>query len=74
MVSDKWLKLPSFYSIIILICEGSFGVAVLYRRKSDEKYVVLKQISLNELTSQERDLAMNEVEVFSKLHHPNIIK
>ncbi|CAD7092523.1 unnamed protein product [Hermetia illucens] len=61
------------YELVRTVGHGSFGVAVLYRRKSDEKYVVLKQISLNELTSQERDLAMNEVEVFSKLHHPNII-
>lgn len=52
---------------------GSFGVAVLYRRKNDQSLVVLKQINLSNLTNAEKELAMNEAEVFSKLHHPNII-
>lgn len=53
---------------------GSFGVAILYRRKIDNHHIVFKQINLTDLTPSERDLAMNEVEVFSKLHHPNIIR
>lgn len=53
--------------------KGSFGVAVLYRRKRDHNLVVLKQINLANLTASEKELAMNEVDVFSKLHHPNII-
>lgn len=52
---------------------GSFGVAILYIKKSTQSYVVLKQINLINLTKMEKELAMNEVEVFSKLHHPNII-
>lgn len=55
------------------ISSGSFGVAVLYRRKNDQSLVVLKQINLSNLTNAEKELAMNEAEVFSKLHHPNII-
>ncbi|TMW47498.1 hypothetical protein DOY81_007428 [Sarcophaga bullata] len=61
------------YDKLKVVGQGSFGIAVLYRRKSDNQYVVFKQINLNDLTPSERDLAMNEVEVFSKLHHPNII-
>lgn len=53
---------------------GSFGVAILYSKKSDQTQVVLKQIHLSDLTQSEKELAMNEVEVFSKLHHPNIIR
>ncbi|XP_053686919.1 serine/threonine-protein kinase Nek8 [Sabethes cyaneus] len=53
--------------------QGSFGIAVLYERLLDGQAVVMKQINLSDLTKSERDLAMNEVEVFSKLHHPNII-
>lgn len=52
---------------------GSFGVAILYNKKSTQSHVVLKQINLINLTKMEKELAMNEVEVFSKLHHPNII-
>ena len=52
---------------------GSFGVAVLYKKTTDQSLVVLKQILLSDLTKSEKELAMNEVDVFSKLHHPNII-
>lgn len=64
----------SNYEKIKVVGQGSFGIAVLYRRKNDNHQVVFKQINLNDLTPSERDLAMNEVEVFSKLHHPNIIR
>lgn len=53
--------------------KGSFGVAILYIKRSNKSQVVLKQINLINLTKMEKELAMNEVEVFSKLHHPNII-
>ncbi|XP_001660519.2 serine/threonine-protein kinase Nek8 [Aedes aegypti] len=63
----------SGYRRVRTVGQGSFGVAVLYERLSDGQVVVMKQINLSDLTKSERDLAMNEVEVFSKLHHPNII-
>nr|XP_036233281.1 serine/threonine-protein kinase Nek8 isoform X2 [Bactrocera oleae] len=63
----------SNYEKIRVVGQGSFGVAILYRRKFDNHHIVFKQINLADLTPSERDLAMNEVEVFSKLHHPNII-
>ncbi|XP_011208179.2 serine/threonine-protein kinase Nek8 isoform X1 [Bactrocera dorsalis] len=63
----------SNYEKIKVVGQGSFGVAILYRRKFDNHHIVFKQINLADLTPSERDLAMNEVEVFSKLHHPNII-
>lgn len=64
----------SNYEKIKVVGQGSFGIAVLYRRKTDNHEIVFKQINLSDLTPSERDLAMNEVEVFSKLHHPNIIR
>lgn len=66
------LELPE-YDRVKMVGKGSFGVAVLYKRLHDNKLVVLKQINLSDLTPSERCLAMNEVEIFSKLHHPNII-
>lgn len=33
----------------------------------------MKLINMNDLTLAEKELAMNEVKVFSTLHHPNII-
>lgn len=64
----------SNYEKLKVVGQGSFGIAVLYRRKTDNHHIVFKQINLSDLTPSERDLAMNEVEVFSKLHHPNIIR
>ncbi|KFB45752.1 AGAP006872-PA-like protein [Anopheles sinensis] len=61
------------YRRIRTVGQGSFGVAILYERRSDGQQVVMKQIALNDLTLPERKMAMNEVEVFSQLHHPNII-
>ncbi|XP_058456918.1 serine/threonine-protein kinase Nek8 [Malaya genurostris] len=61
------------YHRIRTVGQGSFGLAILYERLLDRQLVVMKQINLSDLTKSERDLAMNEVEVFSKLHHPNII-
>lgn len=61
------------YEKVRVVGQGSFGIAILYRRKSDGHQIVFKQINLSELTPPGRDLAMNEVDVFSKLHHPNIV-
>lgn len=70
------VELPEYersFKYIKTVGRGSFGVACLYKRLNDDIQVVLKQVNLVELTRGEKDLAMNEVEVFSKLHHPNII-
>ncbi|XP_049542781.1 serine/threonine-protein kinase Nek8 [Anopheles darlingi] len=61
------------YRWLRVVGQGSFGVAFLYERQSDGQQVVMKQVALGELTASEREMAMNEVDVFSKLHHPNII-
>lgn len=66
------LEIPQ-YSRVRIVGQGSFGVAVLYERKSDGTRLVVKQINLSELSQLEREMAMNEVEVFSKLTHPHII-
>lgn len=62
------------FQYIKTVGHGSFGIANLYKRNSDDVLVVLKQINLMDLTKQEKEMAMNEVEVFSKLQHPNIIQ
>jgi NIMA (never in mitosis gene a)-related kinase len=69
---NKEIELPG-YKRVKNVGQGSFGVAVLYQRSNDDRYVVMKQINLKDLGKDEQDLAMNEVEVFSKLQHPNII-
>lgn len=48
-------------------------MAILYRRKEDDSLVILKEINLYELSSSERQLALNEVSLLSRLDHPHII-
>lgn len=70
------VEMPEYerrFKYIKTVGRGSFGVACLYERQNDNIQVVLKQINLMELTKVEKEMAMNEVNVFSKLHHPNII-
>lgn len=67
------MEIPE-YRRVRIVGQGSFGVAVLYEKKNDGSHVVIKQINLSDLASAEREMAMNEVEVFSQLHHPNIIQ
>jgi NIMA (never in mitosis gene a)-related kinase 8 len=71
-VSEK-MDLPE-YRRVKVVGRGSFGVAILYERIQDQRMVVLKQINLGDLTESEKRLAMNEVDIFSKLHHPHIIR
>ena len=44
---------------------GAYGAAVLYRKKDDDSYVILKEINLHDLTAGERQMALNEV--FNKI-------
>lgn len=56
-----------------VIGEGSYGRAVLCKQISNNKLVVIKEISLKKLTEQEQRDAWKETKVLSLLHHPNII-
>jgi hypothetical protein len=40
----------------IIFRSGSFGMAVLYRRRDDDSFVILKEINLHELNPSERQV------------------
>jgi serine/threonine protein kinase len=73
MVNVELSEQEKSFQYVKTVGRGSFGVASLYKRLNDDIFVVLKQINLNELTNMEREMAMNEVDVFSRLKHPNVI-
>eukprot|EP00051_Salpingoeca_urceolata_P019713 m.290903 g.290903 ORF g.290903 m.290903 type:complete len:794 (+) comp19472_c0_seq11:35-2416(+) len=56
-----------------VIGRGAYGVVWLCRRLSDNKNVIIKQIPVEEMTTEERQAALNEVRVLKILHNPNII-
>ncbi|CAD5206420.1 unnamed protein product [Bursaphelenchus okinawaensis] len=69
-------KLPHYvtgYEKLRTVGKGSFGSAVLYRRKDDDSYVIIKEINIAELSQNERQMALNEVNLLARLDHPNII-
>ena len=63
----------SSYEKIRTLGRGAYGTAVLYRKKDDDSLVVLKEITILDLSAAERQAAMNEVRVLGMLSHPNII-
>lgn len=64
----------SKYTLCKEIGKGSFGVALLAYRKSDNQQVVNKQIRIKELSDRERQEAINEVQLLSQFSHVNIIQ
>ena len=54
--------------------KGSFGSAILVRRRSDQKQLVVKEVILSGLSKKEVDDARKEANFLAQLQHPNIVK
>ncbi|KAG8193755.1 hypothetical protein JTE90_005052 [Oedothorax gibbosus] len=61
------------FKVIKVLGEGSFGSALLVEDVCSEKQYVVKKVPLFNLSKKEKEEAMKEVEVLSKMKHPNII-
>ena len=53
---------------------GSFGAAILVRRKSDSKQLVVKEVNLASLSPKEIAEARKEANFLANLTHPNIVR
>ena len=62
------------YAEVRVLGEGSFGKALLCRRKQDRKLVVVKQIRVSSLSDSEKADAIREASVLASLDHPFIVK
>lgn len=62
------------YERVCVIGKGAFGSATLYRKRDEGSYVILKSVMMQELSNAERELALNEHVVLSRLKHPNIVE
>ena len=51
-----------------------YSTVYLCRRLADEKQVIIKQIPVEQMTKEERTVALNEAKVLAMLDHPNIIE
>ncbi|XP_032223263.2 serine/threonine-protein kinase Nek1 isoform X2 [Nematostella vectensis] len=55
------------------IGEGSFGKALLVKKRNDGKHYVIKEINICRMKPREREESRKEVKVLSQLKHPNIV-
>ena len=61
------------YSIISDLGEGNFGKVKLSILNSNNEKYAIKIIDKKKLNSQKKSSAFNEIEIISRLNHPNII-
>lgn len=57
-----------------VIGEGSYGRALLCKDKVDDELVVVKEVSLGNMTKEEIEAAHKETRILECLHHPYIVK
>lgn len=61
------------YQVVKKIGEGSYGKALLVKRRADGKQCVVKEVNISKMSKKERDEAKKEVKVLSQMKHPNIV-
>jgi serine/threonine protein kinase len=61
------------FKIDKVIGEGSFGKALLCRRKDNAKRCIIKLISLGHLSPKEARQTQQEASLLERLNHPNIV-
>ena len=61
------------YRIEKVVGEGSFGKALLCRRKSDSRMCIVKEISLSKMSKKDAKSTEQEASLLARLHHPNIV-
>jgi NIMA (never in mitosis gene a)-related kinase len=59
---------------LALLGRGSYGSVYKVRRVKDNKEYVMKQISLEALSSDERKDAIEECKIMARLKHPHVVK
>jgi NIMA (never in mitosis gene a)-related kinase len=53
--------------------KGAFGSVSICKRKADGKAYAMKRVKIQQLSTKERENALNEVRILASLSHPNII-
>ncbi|CCW62695.1 unnamed protein product [Phytomonas sp. EM1] len=62
------------YQKVRVLGKGSFGSAILIKRKVDNALFVVKEVSFLKMSKKERDEARHECTILQKLKHPNIVR
>lgn len=59
--------------ITMIICYFFIRIVHLCQAVSDNQLVIVKEIPMDDLTTEDRIASKNEISVLKMLHHPNII-
>ncbi len=62
------------YELLSTIGRGNFGVVYLAQHKQTGRKYVIKSISLRDISTSEREAALQEVQLLSTLQHPFIVQ
>ncbi|KEG14973.1 putative protein kinase, putative,serine/threonine-protein kinase Nek1 [Trypanosoma grayi] len=62
------------YTKVRVLGKGSFGSAILIKRRSDNALLVIKEVFLGKMSKKEREEARHECRVLQQLNHPNIVR
>ncbi|KAH9589142.1 Protein kinase domain [Trypanosoma melophagium] len=62
------------YTKVRVLGKGSFGSAILIKRRSDNALLVIKEVFLGKMSRKEREEARHECRVLQQLNHPNIVR
>ncbi|KAG5496085.1 hypothetical protein JKF63_02383 [Porcisia hertigi] len=62
------------YQRVKVLGKGSFGSAILIKRKSDGLLFVVKEVGMSNMSRKEREEARHECTVLQQLQHPNIVR
>ena len=66
--------MSSYYKVLKLLGEGSYGKAFLCKNESNGSICVIKQIIIEGMNKKEIEDVYNEANILEKLDHQNIIK
>lgn len=61
------------YEVQRVVGQGSYGKAILCRRKKDSRQCIIKQISIAKLSRKEAKMTEQEAALLHRLQHPNIV-
>ena len=62
----------NFWTKRIFLC--FYSDVYLYQRKEDRKEIIIKQITMDGLNTEQRKGVINEINLSAMFDHPNIIK
>jgi NIMA (never in mitosis gene a)-related kinase len=62
------------YSVIGTIGSGSYGTCKRVRRKADGKILVWKELNYGDMTEDEKQMLVSEVNLLRELKHEHIVR